>query len=441
MSHLGNCTIAAYVALVIIKEMTTRRKKLFLLLTSGALLFYATSGVSSLLNYAIYPVVARFTTVAEYGEVQFLLSAFNQLAVGFVVLNILAIIATARVHNDKDPLKTVKSLNIAASVIASMVAIVGVSVILLFATELQLTSPFAIVLTGFALILNVPFTILLGQLQGQGRFAASAVVSLVATGGKFILSVVLGAAGFGVAGVMMGVLLGMLASVIAGGIIAGSPKGNHVPFRQHLSLLAPLKTYALTGLLAIGTVTILSSIDLIGARMLLDSTMAGEYAAVATVAKIIIAAGSPLLWLSLPPALSGNFVLIKRYLILTISACVAFIAMFSIAPAALVQLVTSIDPGIYADIMLVASVGMSVYAIAFILCAILVCIREFRSLAIICSSSIFLTITLALLTAATGGGLSMTSLIYIQAAIGLVLATASLTVLMRNVPSRRMQSA
>lgn len=417
----------------------TRRKRLFLLLTSGALLFYATSGVSSLLNYAIYPMVARFTTVAEYGEVQFLLSAFNQLAVGFVVLNILAIIATAGVHRDKNPLQTVKSLNIAASAIASVVAVAGVLVILLFSDQLQLTSPFAIALTGLALILNVPFTILLGQLQGQDRFAASAAISLVATGGKFVLSLVLVAAGFGVAGVMMGVLLGMLASVITGRLLAGSPENKRISFRHHLSLLAPLKTYALAGLLAVGIVTILSSIDLIGARILLDSTAAGEYAAMATIAKIIIAAGSPLLWLSLPPALSGNLILVKKYLTLTAIICAVSVAAFSIAPAALVRLVTSIDPGIYADIMLVASIGMGVYAVAFILCAVLVCLRKFRSLSVICFLSVGLAVALVVITLALEGSISITSLVYIQAATGSALAIASFIVLMTHVRKQQAQ--
>jgi O-antigen/teichoic acid export membrane protein len=356
------------------------QKRLLYLITSSSLLFYALSGLSSLLNYVIYPTLSRLVSVERYGEIQFLLSSFNQLAVGFVVLNILAVIITVTTADIRAQKSKIKSLNIVAGLIALGLALIGIVLLLMNMSNLQLTSSMGVIFIGVALILNVPFTILVGQLQGSDKFVQSGIVSIVATFSKFIFSIAFVLLGLGVAGAMLGVALGMGLSLILGYFYIDKTSSQSLSLKKHVSNLSNLKYTSLVGLFCVAILTLLSTIDSITSRIILNSTEAGMYAAVATLAKIILAGTTPLLWLTLPPAILGKKYLVKRYFIITILVCFALVVAFSLNPSVLINVSMSINAGIFAQLLPLAAVSMSIYAIAFIVTAILICVGKLRIL-------------------------------------------------------------
>lgn len=355
-------------------------RKLLFLLGSSSVIFYVLSGLSSLLNYALYPVLSRLVSVDQYGEVQFLLSSFNQLSVGFVVLNILAVIITASATNKASQKESLGHLNIVAGLIALIIALFGIGALLILMPNLQLTSPLAIIFTGIALVLNVPYTILLGKLQGNGLFIKSGVVGLVATAGKFIFSIAFVIAGLGVAGAMLGVALGMGLSLLLGYIYSEKSPAQKHSFKERITGLSHLKFTAAIGLFSVTILTILSTVDSLISRIILDTHQAGMYAAVATLAKIILAATAPLVWLALPPAIQGEKKQVRRYVYATVLIVGAFLLIFNISPATIIQLATSIDAGVYAQLLPFASVTMGMYALAFITTAIFVCTNRLKPL-------------------------------------------------------------
>jgi O-antigen/teichoic acid export membrane protein len=411
-------------------------KKLLRIIGSSSLLFFALSGLSSLLNYAIYPILSRLVSVDTYGEIQFLLSSFNQLAVGFVVLNILAVIITVTVVDKNSQKGKVRSLNIIAGVIALSLALIGIVALLANMSGLQLSSPMGIIFIGIALILNVPYTITVGQLQGSGKFVQSGVVGIVATLGKFVFSIIFVLAGLGVAGAMLGVALGMGISLLIGYFYSNRSPMISLTLQQHIKSLLDLKYIALTGLFCITVLTLLSTVDSIASRIILSTTEAGLYAAVATLAKIILAATAPLLWLTLPPAIQGDNKLVKRYILVTTIICTIIIASFSFNSQAFIQITMSINVERFAQLLPIAALSMSVYAIAFILTAILICKNKFKILNYSYIAAIVIFAIPIIVTVSRMGFINMLDVILCQIFAGLVIIVPLAVSLFRSINNK-----
>lgn len=342
-------------------------RKIIQLIAGGAVLFYIMSGISSVLNYALYPLLSRILPVQDYGEIQFLLSTSNQLSFGFVVLNILAIIITASAKSVEEKADATRSLTIVAGAISLFISLVGAALLVIFADTLQISSPLSTLLLAASFVLNVPFTTLLGRLQGDGKFVTSGIISLVATVGKFVFSLLFVVMGLGVVGVMAGVVCGMITALVIGAFYVHQPhQQERIGFRKHTLRLSSIRGQSLASAVAVLVITLLSGIDLVASRMLLDSTDAGFYSVIATLAKITIATCNPLIWLTLPRAVKDEKRAIRNYIYISIIICALFTIPLAIAPFEITKLFMSVDPGIYISLLLPLTLSMSIYAVAFI---------------------------------------------------------------------------
>lgn len=401
--------------------------KIIKLIAGGALLFYAMSGISSVLNYALYPVLSRVLPIQDYGETQFLLSISNQLSFGFVVLNILAIIITATAQSTKEKSDSTKSLTIVAGVLSLMISLGGAAILIFFADTLQITSPLSIVLLAASFVLNVPFTILLGRLQGSGKFIASGIISLVATAGKFVFSILFVMAGFGVIGVMAGIICGMTAALLAGIFFTGRPqRQSRISFRRHVLQLASIKKQAIASVVAILALTFLSGADLIASRVLLGSADAGYYSIIATLAKITIAACSPLVWLALPGAVKNNLSSVRRYIYVSITVCLVIIIPICLAPLEVTTIFMSVDPGEYITLLLPLSLSMSIYAVSFVTLSSVIAMNRLRAahVSVIVSMTIFI-VTLVI-SFILHGNIGINDIVIAQFVAGMALCGANL---------------
>ena len=402
--------------------------KLARLAVGGALLFYVMSGLSSVLNYALYPVLSRILPIESFGEIQFLLSVSNQLSFGFVVLNILAIIITASISNSKEASSSVKSLTIVAGVISLAISLFGTVVLLIFSEALKINSSLSIFLLALSFVLNVPFTTLIGQLQGNNKFMASGIVSLVATLGKFIFSLLFVIAGAGVPGVMAGIVCGMILAIIIGALLQQHRhQHKRISFQQHAMKLSTIRQQALAGTVAILSITLLSSIDLVVSRLVLDSTDAGYYAVIATIAKITIAACSPLIWLALPAAAKSQTIAIWKYILVGLVVCAIFTSILFLKPAEITILLMSVNPGAYLSLLIPLTLSMSLYAIAFITLASVVTMNRLRNAYISVSVAAIVFTAPLLIAALLPGGVSISLVITAQMAAGATLLLINLS--------------
>lgn len=372
------------------EKQQTKKGQLLKSILFGSLLFYALSGLTSILNYAYYPIIARFVSTDVYGEIQFLTALFTQLAVGFVVLNILSIILTAKYTADHHRNAALSALTVTATTVILGIILAGTIILGLTKSSFGLESIVPVVVLGASLLLNVPFTIMLGRLQGEGKYALSGAVAVIAAFSKLIVSIVLISAGWGTSGAMAGIGIGLLIALI----VAAVYEKRAASYREKIFLrtlrLKPLaalyvrklthlkseRFLAVTALVAMGILTILSTADVFISKLMLSPFEAGQYAAVATVAKTILYAATPLMWLALPPALSGlsaGMKSVRRYIHLTITLSVLLALAFSLNPAFITRSLLDINAGTFNGLLPLAASAMALFSVAFILVAVDLC--------------------------------------------------------------------
>jgi O-antigen/teichoic acid export membrane protein len=382
---------------------STSTRILFKQITAGALIFYLFSGISSVLNYAFYPVISRFVTVSEYGEIQFLVSMFTQFAVGFVVLNILAIVIGAEINDQRQQKRALFTLNIISGIITTLLSIAGVLFLLLQKETFGLSSSSAIIALGLSLLINVPFTIAIGRLQGTGNFALSGAVSIVGALFKLVFSLLFVVLGFGVTGAIIGIFTGTALSLVLVETAAWRRSVHRTPVTipaKHeytIESLRFVKNRAVVALIVMTFITLLSAADSITSRIAISAVNAGHYAAVATVAKMILAASSPLMWLALPPALQHNYAQILKYIYLTLAVGLSALAAFSIAPVFFTQIIVGVDAKQYLTFLPLASVAMVTCSVMFVVATASVCLGFLRNLlyaTLFALGLYFITITL-----------------------------------------------
>lgn len=364
------------------------QRSLFRKFLAGSLIFYVLSGLTSLVNYLFYPVIARFVSVAQYGEVQFLVSMFTQLSVGFVVLNILAIIVSVKISDQDKQQEAIATLNSISQLAALVIAGVGVIILIAARQSLSLSGTGPIMLLGISLLANVPFTIVIGRLQGNGKFITSGVISVASVVIKLLASLLFVRIGYGVTGVVAGIAVGLIAAWLMGEYVVHFGKRPrallHIfQHRLRLSDIAFLRHYAAAALVAITILTLLSSADSIVSRIVLDSHQAGLYAVIATITKTLLAIATPIMWLSLPPAVNGDTRTIRRYIAITTLICTVVGALVVVAPGLFTTVLIGVDPGSFQPLMTPATIAMIFCALTFLTLTATICLQKLRAAVLI----------------------------------------------------------
>jgi O-antigen/teichoic acid export membrane protein len=306
---------------------------------------------------------------------------FAQLSVGFIVLNILTVVIGVSIRDKDAQHTTIRSLNLIAQMAAIGIAIVGVGILIFNKESLSLSSNLSAIFLGVGLVANVPFTIVIGRLQSSERFITSGAISLFSVIAKLVFAIIAAKLGLGTPGVIAGIGLGLIVAWILGELLLGtrtsiSFKFSPTPFRHHLHKLSFLRTQAFTALLAITILTVLSSADSIVSRIALTHYQAGLYAAIATIAKTLLALATPIMWLALPSAVAGEKNKIKRYLIITAVLCITTGLIIVLAPNFFTTILIGINPGNYLHLLPIATLSMAIYALAFLIVSVNICMHH-----------------------------------------------------------------
>ena len=409
---------------------------------AGSLIFYILSGLTSFINYLFYPVIARFVNVAQYGEIQFLVSMFTQLSVGFIVLNILAIIVSAKITSQEKQQEAIATLNSFSQLAALLIAGIGVTLLIAARQSLSINGTWPIVLLGVSLLANVPFTIVIGRLQGNGKFITSGVISLVSVFTKLIASLLFTMLGMGVAGVIGGIAIGLIIGWLIGEYVIHFGKHpRHIlhifKHRLRLADIAFLKHYAASALLSITILTLLSSADSIVSRIVFDSHLAGQYASIATITKTLLAIATPIMWLALPPAVSADTRTIRRYIRITALICGGVGAMIIAVPNLFTTILIGVNPGDFLQLITPACIAMIFCALSFLTLTATICLQKLHAtvvislIGIMIYSSVFVLFNTSLHE-------PLTASLYSQIAAAVVIFTLSYRVITKFTP--RVQS-
>lgn len=292
------------------------------------LVFFLGSASVGALNYLYYPVIGRLVNPGEFGEIQTLISLFLQLT---IFVNVLSLVAVNLIANSRDERAQaiVTELQLAALWLSGGVLVLTVLLSSGLKDALHFSSGWPFILLAVALVAAVPFTFQTAYLRGRQRFGATSVANLLVAGGKLLFSAALIMIGFGTSGAIGGLIVAQLIGLV------------YALSRVHTRIIPVIRTlrrhwwpdirlvmselghvgYALLGSLA---VMFLLSLDVVLVKYFFDAHVAGLYAGVATVARIIFFLTASVAQVLLPsvklthPAHQNRALLMRSVLILSV---------------------------------------------------------------------------------------------------------------------------
>jgi O-antigen/teichoic acid export membrane protein len=256
--------------------------------------FLASMGVA-VLNYAFHPVVSRLLSLRDFGDVQALFSLSTQLTTILGAFTLATVHASVNYHEPGEAEAVVRALRRSALAIVTVFIAVLVLGAEHFSAALQFTSPSLFFALACFLITTVLYSIQTGKLQGSGRFFQLSLAQSLVAGGRIVFASGLILLGWRAFGAMIGIVL---AQVMALGYVlfmaqrakTAVPVASFTLSRKRF--VRELGYVVLVGV-SMAYITALYTVDVLIVKRLFPPDIAGLYAGISTVAKIIIFSTSP----------------------------------------------------------------------------------------------------------------------------------------------------
>lgn len=246
-------------------------------------------------NYLYYPVIGRLVSVADFGEIQAVISIFMQLGIvltafGYVVTNIIS-----NTSNRKTSERLIIKLEqITLGVCVLLFILLSLSSFIL-KSSLQFTSVTPLFLVGILIVLNVPSTSRTYFLQGIKHLKQVSVAGVIFAAGKLIISVILIILGYSVIAVMMGYIIAQTLTLL---YLLFKTQGRFSGLRESFTFKRAsdatdkkvIKDELIYGgaiLVLLSGVTLLYSSDSIAVRMFFTPTDSGLYSGISAVGRIV----------------------------------------------------------------------------------------------------------------------------------------------------------
>ena len=378
-----------------------RRRRLLALIGTGSATLVVLSQVANVLNYASNLAFSRILEPSGFGELTALLALAVVLAVplGAAQTVVAERIAVAHANGDEERVRYL--VRHALGHVAALGAVVGVIYIALIPVTqevLGIRQPGPVIALAPFVVANFAGVVALGALQGTERFAAFGWVVLAAAASRLLFGVPWALGGGGAGGAIAGQAIGLIAVL---GVVAWSSRKWLLRRGTGAATRGLKRMPDLAGLAATGAYVgfaVLANLDLVLARIWLDSHDAGLYAALSTVGKVAIFLPTALAMLMVPSAArarmaGGGSEVLRR------TARLAALA------AALVVIPSIIAPGLLLDVMfgggysgardgvLPAAIAGAALALLYVVCTYSVTVRDSRWIALL-AGGVTLQVTL-----------------------------------------------
>ncbi len=293
-------------------------------------------------NYAYYPILGRLLEPKSFGEVQALVALSVQLVLFLTVLGQVTVNIVANYTDDEKKQRVILELEKLAFMLSVVITIILAALSMKLKTFFQFDSAWPFVLLLISLVASVPGAFRGAYLRAHKNFLDNAISQLIGSFGKIIFSAALVVIGLKTSGAIGGLVVAQLltfwyAAQRARKLGFYYPKGKRRLFLPDLRVLLPELKYAALVFVASLAMAVLSSIDIFVVKHYFDPHVAGEYAAISTVAKIIFfLTGSasqvllPSVKLELPHHDNRIFLLKSLTLVTAVGGCaVIFFTVFS----------------------------------------------------------------------------------------------------------------
>jgi O-antigen/teichoic acid export membrane protein len=353
---------------------------------TGSVALVVLSQAANVLNYGSNLAFSRILEPEGFGELTALLAFALVLAVplGAAQTVVAERIAVAHAAGDEDRVRyLVRHALGHVAVLGGIVGVLYVAAIPLTQEVLGIRHPGPVIALAPFVVANFVQVVALGALQGTERFAAFGWIVFAGAASRLIFGIPWALSGGGPGGAIAGQALGLVVVLAAVAWSArrwllrrgtGAATGG---LKRRPNVRAVAATGAYVGF------AVLANLDLVLARVWLDSTEAGLYAALSTIAKVAIFLPTALAMLMVPTAAkaslagAGGEVLRRTARLAALSAALVVIPAL-IAPGLMLDLMFGGD---YADArsgVLPSAIAGAALALLYVVCTYSVTVRDSR---------------------------------------------------------------
>ena len=255
-------------------------------------IFFAGSMAVAFINYLYYPVVGRLLPNAQFGELQVIISTYLQMS---IILSVLQNVSINILVNTKDAKKaraTIGELEKISLYIGFALLIIIAATSVPLAHAFKFSSPLPFIAIAVAFVLAIPSIFRNAYLQANQKFANASLNSFVGSSSKLLFSAALVLAALHTFGAVLGIALSQLVALWLANrqaTRAGYVGSELATIRKKpdFGLIRPQIPYAVFVLGMTLLTTLQISIDVTLIKYYLPPEVAGNYAAIATIARII----------------------------------------------------------------------------------------------------------------------------------------------------------
>lgn len=345
-------------------------------LIAGSAVLFASAMVGNVGNYLYHLLMGRMLGPANYGVLTSLISLAYLLGVPTATLSLTVVKYTSGLGANKKlgPVLSFYSwLNKKAAVFVWLGLVVLLLVSPKIASFLHLESLFLVWLMGACSLVGIYATISGATLQGLLKFNLLAVSSIVSVTLKLGLSVLLVLAGLGIWGAALPFLISSLVGLFLLRFYVNRLLVGKQEEAKKIVGARELFTYAWPVFLSALAFTSLYTTDLLLARHFLSAQMAGYYASLATLGKIVFFASSPIVMVMFP-LISARHENGQDYrqtlnlsLILVLLASLGITGFYFLFPRFMIKVLYGADYLAAAPYLVYFSIFLSFYALVSVL--------------------------------------------------------------------------
>ncbi len=367
------------------------QRRWFGLVGAGSVALVVLTQAANVLNYGSNLALSRILEPAGFGELTALLAFALILAVplGAAQTIVAERIAVAHAAGDEDRVRyLVRHALGHVATLAAVVGVIYVAAIPVTQDVLGIRQPGPVIALAPFVVANFFQVVALGALQGTERFMAFGWVIFAGAASRLAIGVPWALSGGGAGGAIAGQALGLIALL---GVVAWSSRrwllrrGTGAAtrgLRRKPDVAAVAATGAYVGF------AVLANLDLVLARIWLDSHEAGLYAALSTVAKIAIFLPTALAMIMVPSAARARLEgrggeVLRRTARLAALAAALVVIPSALAPGVLLQVMFG---GEYADAragVLPSAIAGAALALLYVVCTYSVTVRDSRWMALL----------------------------------------------------------
>jgi O-antigen/teichoic acid export membrane protein len=334
-------------------------------------IYFVGSLVISALNYLYYPVLGRMLPLESFGEVQVLISLFTQMT---IFVSVLTHVSTNIISNETDT----DAVNKTVSELEKITQYVGYAILALIIiaapylkTALKFESVWPFFVIGLVFVVGITTGYRTAYLTGKSAFLRATVAGMLTASVKIVASALLVSAGYKTSGAAGGILVAQLI-----GLAYAAYKARQLGFIRHRSgvrpdwaLLRPQARYAGLVLFVSIITTLQYSADVTIVKYLFSPEIAGQYAGIATISRIVLfLTGSFAIVLLSAVKISRqpheNSKLLIRSLLMTLILGGAATLIFVLFPSQVIHLLFGQKYDAFAHLLPLLSVAMLIVSVS-----------------------------------------------------------------------------